>query len=114
MPVHVNKAGRKHARHLIDNDLYVKDSDWSDAQPSREEENDFIERNGWDEFAKWFLAENTDENKETKGRYMFPYGDFRRVHRSGLIAAKQRAGEWDYDDVEKLADELLDDVPEPA
>lgn len=43
---------------------------------------------------------------------MFPYGDFRRLYRSGLIAAKQRAGEWDHDDVEQAADRLLQDVPE--
>ena len=37
----------------------------------------------------------------------FPYGDFHRVHRSGLIAAKQRAAQRDHDDIERAADELL-------
>ena len=112
MPIRLNPAGRDHARQLVDAGQYVKDSDWSEAQPSTEDENDFLDRHGWGEYAKWHLAEDTDENEETKARYKFPYGDFRRVHRSGLVAAKQRAGEWDYDDVEAAADDLLADVPD--
>lgn len=111
MPVQLNSTARDHAQDLIDEDQYVKDSDWSEAQPSASDENDFIERNGWDAYAAWHLAEDTDENEQTKGRYAFPVGDFRRVHRSGLIAAKQRAGEWGHDDVEQAADALLADVP---
>ena len=30
----------------------------------------------------------------TKARYAFVYGDFRRVHRMGLIACSYRAAEW--------------------
>ncbi len=112
MPVQLNPAARDHARDLIDADQYVKDSDWSEAQPSAEDENDFLDRHGWDEYAQWHLAVDTDENEQTKGRYKFPVGDFRRVHRSGLVAAKQRAAEWDYADVEDAADALLADVPD--
>jgi len=35
-------------------------------------------------------------------------GDFRKVHRDGLIAAKQRAAQNDYTDIEQAADELLE------
>ena len=113
MPVQLNPAGRDHARRLVDASHYVKDSDWSEAQPSPDDENDFLESHGWDEFSKWHLAVDTDEAEGTKGHYKFPFGDFRRVHRSGLVAAKQRAGEWDYADVEEAADALLEDVPAP-
>ena len=30
----------------------------------------------------------------TKSRYAFVYGDFRRLHRMGLIACQYRAAEW--------------------
>ena len=92
MPVQANRAGVEHARSLISSDQYVKDSDWSEAQPSPDDENDALDHAGWDGYARWFLAEDTDENEQTKARYKFPYGDFRRVHRSGLVAAKQRGG----------------------
>ena len=112
MPVQLNPAGRDHARQLVDAAQYVIDSDWSDAQPSADDENAFLERHGWSDYAAWHLAVDTDASEETKARYKFPYGDFRRVHRSGLIAATQRAGEWDYADVEAAADALLADVPD--
>ena len=35
------------------------------------------------------------------------YGDFRRVHRSALIASVYRASEWRHKDVELAAHELL-------
>ena len=113
MTIQSNKSGIEHAREMIQKNQYVKDSDWSQAQPSRDEENDFLDRHDWAEYAKWYLAIDTDENEETKAHYKFPYGDFRRVHRSGVIAAKQRAGEWNYEDVLSAADDLLNALPEP-
>ena len=44
---------------------------------------------------------------ETKGRYGFAYGDFRRIHRAGLIACQYRAAEWRHKDVELAASDLL-------
>lgn len=103
----VNDDGVTKARELIDAGQYVLDSTWSDAQPSADDENDQLERHGYDGFAQWHLAIDTDAGEETKARYGFVYGDFQRVHRSGLIAAKQRAAQNDHDDVEEAADDLL-------
>ena len=103
----LNKEAEKKAASLIDNHQYVKDSDWSEAQASTDDENDFLERHDWSEYAQWHLGIHDEESKETKGRFGFPYGDFRRVHHSGLIAIKQRAAQQDYTDIEKAADRLL-------
>ncbi|HEX3128972.1 MAG TPA: hypothetical protein VH394_16685 [Thermoanaerobaculia bacterium] len=35
------------------------------------------------------------------------YGDFRRVHRMGLIACSYRAAEWRHKEIELTAGELL-------
>lgn len=43
----------------------------------------------------------------TKARFAFVYGDFRRVHRSGLIACVYRASEWRHKKIELAAHELL-------
>ena len=37
----------------------------------------------------------------------FVYGDFRRVHRMGLIACQYRAAEWRHKEIELAAHELL-------
>ena len=77
------------------------------AQPSAEEENNFIDENGWEAFAKWHLAYDTEASEETKSCYKFPFGDFKKLHRSALVAAKQRAGSVDYKDVQSAFDRLL-------
>jgi hypothetical protein len=35
------------------------------------------------------------------------YGDFRRLHRTGLIACVYRASEWRHKDIELAAHDLL-------
>jgi hypothetical protein len=51
------------------------------------------------------LTEGASE--ETKARYAFVYGDFRRLHRTGLIACHYRAAEWRHKEIELAAHELL-------
>jgi len=43
----------------------------------------------------------------TKARYAFVYGDFRRIHRMGLIACSYRAAESLHKEIELTADESL-------
>ena len=50
----------------------------------------FLERHSWEEYAAWHLGLTVGANDETKARYAFVYGDFRRVHRSGLIDHGER------------------------
>ena len=108
MAIHLNQEAVEHAQNLIKGRQYERESDWSQAQPSAEVENNFIDENGWEAFAKWHLAYDTEASEETKSRYKFPFGDFSKVHRSALIAAKQRAGSEDYNEVESAADKLLE------
>ena len=108
----VNAAGVAKARELIDAGQYVLDSRWSDAQPDTDTENAQLDRHGYDGYGRWHLAVDTDAGQQTKARYGFIYGDFDRVHRSGLIAAKQRAAQKDHSDVEAAADDLLDRIDE--
>lgn len=104
----VNDEALKKAKSLIKSNQVVLESDWSEAQPSAEEKSKMLERHDWQEYGKWFLAIDTEASEETKDRYNFPYGDFRRVHRDGLIAAKQRAAQYDHTAIEKAAAELLE------
>ena len=103
----VNKAAVARARELIDSRQYVLDSDWGDAQPGAAAENAHLETHTWAEYAAWHLGLTEGAADETKARYAFVYGDFRRVHRSGLIACRYRAAEWRHKDVELAAHDLL-------
>jgi hypothetical protein len=103
----LNDAAVARAERLIDARQYVLDSDWGDAQPSAEDENAFLAKRSWEEYAEWHLGLTVGANDETKARYAFVYGDLRRVHRSGLIACVYRAAEWRHKAVELAAHELL-------
>lgn len=103
----VNSRAVDHARHLIEARQYVLDSDWGDAQPRADDENGYLERHGWDRYAAWHLGLTEGANDETKARYAFVYGDFRRVHRSGLVACRYRATEWRHKEVELAAHDLI-------
>jgi hypothetical protein len=103
----VNDRAVAHCRRLIDARQYVLNSDWGEVQPRADDENRFLERHSWDEYAAWYLGLTDGATDETKGRYAFVYGDLRRVHRTGLIACQYRAAEWRHKDIELAAHELL-------
>lgn len=109
--VHADEPQRdayEQARKLIRAGKAVIDErdDWSEHQPTAAEENDFIEEHGWREYAKWHLGIDEEHAEDTKERYAFPYGDFHKVHRCGLLAAESRAGHYKYPDIERAAHEL--------
>lgn len=104
----VNDDGVSLARNLIDDGKVDTETDWSDAAPSTDEENSQIDEHGYEGYGKWHLAIDTEASEETKSRYGFPYGDFSKVNRAGLIHAKQRASQNDHDDVVEAAGQLLE------
>jgi hypothetical protein len=103
----VNPEAVARARELIDARQYVLDSDWGGVQPDASAQNAFLESHSWDEYARWHLGLTGGASDETKARYAFVYGDFRRVHRTALIACVYRASEWRHKDVELAAHDLL-------
>ena len=103
----VNPRAVSHAERLIRARQYVLRSDWGEAQPTADDENRYLESHTWDEYAEWHLGLTVGANDGTKARYAFVFGDFRRVHRSGIIACHFRAAEWRHKDVELAAHDLL-------
>ena len=103
----VNPAGVEHCRELIERKQYVLDSDWGDRQPDAAAQNAYLENHDWDAYAAWHLGLTEGATDGTKARYAFVYGDFRRVHRTGLIACVYRASEWRHKEVELAAHDLL-------
>jgi len=103
----VNGAAVEHASRLIDSRQYVLDSDWGDVQPDAEAQNTYLNRHSWEEYAAWHLGLTEGASDETKARYAFVCGDFRRVHRTALIACVYRASEWRHKEVELAAHDLL-------
>jgi len=103
----VHRAGVEQAERLIDSRQYVLDSDWGEQQPDAAAQNAYLERHSWDEYAAWHLGLTEGARDETKARYAFVCGDFRRVHRTALIACVYRASEWRHKEIELAAHDLL-------
>ena|ERR1700742_459320 len=109
----VNPDAVEKARALIDARQYVLRSEWNAVQPNAEAQNAFLEKHSWDEYEQWHLGLTEGAADHTKARYAFVYGDFRRIHRMGLIACVYRAAEWRHKEIELAAHDLLqhlDDV----
>lgn len=96
-----------HAERLIEGRQYVLDSEWGEVQPDAASENSYLGSHDWDEYGEWHLGLTEGASDETKARHAFVYGDFRRLHRSGLIACHYRAAEWRHKEIELAAHELL-------
>ena len=103
----LNEAAAANCRRLIDARQYVLDSDWGEVQPHAEAQNAFLERHSFEEYAAWHLGLTEGATDETKARYAFVFGDFRRVHRTALIACVYRASEWRHKKIELAAHDLL-------
>lgn len=106
MAIELNRPALKLARSLVRDGKVVRDErdDWSEAAPSAEEENRFIDEHGWTQFSHWHLGIDKSENPETKKAYSFPFGDFRKVRRSGVISGESRAGQYDHGDQRRAAE----------
>jgi hypothetical protein len=106
--VKLNRRAYDHARQLVQNGKYVIDErdDWSEHQPSAQDENRYIETHGLTAYSRWHLGVDERQDEDNKGRYKFPYGDFEKVHRCGVLAAESRAGQYKYLDIERAAAHL--------
>src|SRR4051794_37546577 len=103
----LNPKAVARAEELIDARHYVLESEWGSVQPKAAQENAYLEQHSFEEYELWHLGLTVGAADRTKARYAFVYGDFRRVHRMGLIACVYRAAEWRHKAIELAAHALL-------
>jgi len=108
MAVKLNRKGFEFGKKLVSEGKIVRDERdaWSEDQPSAAEENEFIRVHGFEAYAKWHLGIDGEHPEDTKGRYKFPFGDFKRVHRCAVLSAESRAGQYKHNDIELAAAHL--------
>jgi hypothetical protein len=112
MAVKLNRKGFAFGKELVNEARLVRDERdaWSEDQPSAEEGNEFIRAHGIKAYAKWHLGIDTEHPEDTKGRYKFPFGDFKRVHRCAVLSAESRAGQYKHMDIERAAAHLHETI----
>jgi len=106
--VKLNVAAFDYAKEFVKQGHVIADGRgaWSKDQPSAEAENEFIRLHGFGEYAKWHLGIDNRYAENTKRRYKFPYGDFKNVHRCGVLAAQSRAAQRKYFEIANAAAQL--------
>lgn len=116
MTVKLNQRAYEHAKRLIEQGRFINDERdaWSDHHPSTRTENEFIEKNGFSEYSKWFLVVNDEYSEDNRRHYEFPYGDFENVHCCGILAAQSRACQDKYFHIETAVADLLTVIDKQA
>jgi hypothetical protein len=108
MDVSLNPQAVTYATRLIQNGTTSNElGDWGLHNPKPVEENTFLADHEIEEYGNWHLGLDMSKAVHTKGRYKFPCGDFKTIRRDGLVAAKQRAAQQGYADIEQAAEKLL-------
>jgi hypothetical protein len=116
MTVKLNDRAYEHAKRLIGEGKFIDDERdaWSDHHPSTQTENEFIEKNGFFEYSKWFLGINDEYGEGSRRHYEFPYGDFENIHCCSILAAESRAFDDEYVDILNAAADLLAAIDKQA
>jgi hypothetical protein len=104
MTITVNKDALAHAEKLIGRGEVARDErdDWSEHAPSADDENRYIDREGWSAYSTWYLGVDRQESDETKGRFSFPMG--------AVISLESRAAQHDHDEIARAAKRLLEKI----
>ncbi|MBL6852356.1 MAG: S49 family peptidase [Alphaproteobacteria bacterium] len=113
MAIKLNTAGEDHLHGLIKSGKVDKTSAWSfdgaDGDKLLGDKGD-----DWERYANIHLGEDTSADDMTKARWAYPCakadGDAEKVYRSGVIAAKDRAGQQGDSEIEAAAGRLLDAI----
>src|SRR6516164_3903692 len=113
--IQLNETAFTFAMELIKGRQVIADGkgEWTKHCPSADQESKFIRLHGFAEYAKWHLGIDRRFPENSKRRYRFPYGDFRNVHRCGLLAAKSRARQYGYAEIGNAAEELRRAIKQP-
>jgi hypothetical protein len=108
--VKLNENAFAYAKELIarGNVVVDKKNEWQAHHPTAQGENEFIRGHGIAEYGKWHLGIDEAHAEGTKARYKFPFGDFKNVYRSGLLAVKSRAHQFGHIEIENAAAHLLE------
>lgn len=112
MAVVLNEKAAEYARNMIQQGRFDLEGDWESNQPTSESEDAYLADHSYDEYGNWFLGFNPDADPNTKERYEFPIGNFKKIFRSGVIAAEQRAGQYGHEEIKKAAHELREMMPQ--
>jgi hypothetical protein len=108
MALKLNYRARTHAEKLIEAGECEHHSNWNEVKPTQNDTVRFLNTHTLEEYGEWFLAINTNADKESKEYYTMPLGDFSEVHKSALLEAHKIAREEKAQDIEEVIKKLIE------
>lgn len=104
-----NAKGIAHANSLIASGEITRPETWE--RPTAEMENAYLEKNGYEKYALWFLGVDPELDKDTKGHYGYIYtSDFKTVDRRGLAAIRQYAAQNNMNSIFAAAGKMIEAI----
>lgn len=107
----LNESSVRTLKGLVRDGKVNKSSGWNFTSNDMDELRGGDEGDNWERVENAHLAIETEAEEKTQSRFAFPVAkltdDGLTVFRSGVIAAKQRAGQTDDKSIENAADNLL-------
>ena len=104
-----NAKGIAHANKLIASGDVITPDSWE--RPTAEMENAYLEENGYEKYALWFLGVDPELDKDTKGHYGYIYtSDFKTVDRRGLAAIRQYAAQNNMNSIFAAAGKMIEAI----
>jgi len=104
-----NAKGIAHANSLIASGDIKRPETWE--RPTAEMENAYLEENGYEKYALWFLGVDPELDKDTKGHYGYIYtSDFKTVDRRGLSAIRQYSAQNNMTSIFEAAGKMIEAI----
>lgn len=104
-----NPKGIAKANSLIESGDVIRPESWK--RPTAEMENAYLEANGYDKYAEWFLGIDPELDKETKGHYGYIFtSDFKTVDRRGLSAIRQYSAQNNMTAIYAAAGKMIEAI----
>lgn len=104
-----NAKGIAHANKLIASGDVIRPESW--VRPTAEMENAYLQENGYEKYALWFLGVDPELGEDTKGHYGYIYtSDFKTVDRRGLSAIRQYAAQNNMNSIYAAAGKMIEAI----
>jgi len=103
----LNKKAVSAAKQRIHQGLYadIRNARLRPLEPA--DISDYIDRYGWDAYASWFIAVDTDVDECSAFRYRLPYGDLEQVSKMHLERSLREVDRYGDYKIESAIADLL-------
>jgi len=109
MAVTLHKPGYDYAVAIIKKGLEIEhdSNNWEAVKPTQDEIVRYLNTHTLDEYGLWFLGIDSSRDPKDKSKFMYPYGDFKVLHKSALIAALKEAAKNNHEEIKTAAQKLV-------